>query len=513
MRILLANPPCRTSLGGGKERFFIRAGSRWPWSLVKRVDELPRYAPFPFYLAYSAALLERDDFDVQALDGIPLNLTEPEFHRRVSAIQPDLILFETSTPTIHRDVETSARLREATGARIALAGPHVTEFPTETLSEHEHVDFVLVGEYEMTFLELARRLRDDNSLDDLDGIAYRAADGKPAGGRRGREINPVDELPHPARHLFPSNECNDLSLYHDGFCQHRPAVQLHASRGCPFRCDFCLWIQVMYGGGRYRVFSPKRVVDEMVEAVERYGAREIYFDDDTFTVNSKHVFALCDEIRSRGLKVPWSVMGDAMASTEKMLETMAAAGCIGMKFGLESADPRILKEIQKPVKLPKLERVVKTATSLGIKTHMTVSFGLSGDTRESIERTFEYACRLDVDSVQFSITTPFPGTRFYEKVKKEGRLLTENWAEFDGASTSVVRYTEVDPRFMEEFELTAGGRWLRRKLRQPRWVLRQMRTMGRVFRGQGWKGFKGRLKRGFGLLWPESLHAMALGKD
>jgi anaerobic magnesium-protoporphyrin IX monomethyl ester cyclase len=262
----------------------------------------------------------------------------------------------------------------------------------------------------------------------------------------------------------------------------------------------------MYNNGKHRNFSPGRIVDEMTEARDRFGAREIYFDDDDFTVRKDHVVNLCNEIRRRGLRIPWSVMGDAMATDEETLEAMAGAGCIGMKFGLESADPAVLKRIGKPIKLDRVRQVASAAQRLGIKTHMTVMFGLSGETHQGIERTFDFACSLDVDSVQFSVATPYPGTRYYTELKEAGRLKFERWEDFDGANNAVFDGEGLDPDFVERFEASAHGRWLRHKFRNPRWVARQVRYLGRLCQGQGVSGLYKRVSRGYKLLVQPDVH-------
>ena len=510
LNVLIANPALRFELDDGGERYFFGAGCRFPWSLRKEKQSYPRFAMFPFFLGYTAALLERDEFEVKAVDGVPLNLAGKDFVQKCVEAKPDVILFEPATPAINRISAIAKDLKERTGAKIVFAGSHVTTFPREALTEHRHVDFVTIGEYEMAFLELARRLRDGKSWEDVRGIAYLDKNGDFRGGQRAPEIDPVDQLPRPARHLFPAYFDRDLARYHDGFCQNRPAIQLHSSRGCPFRCNFCLWIQVMYNSGKHRTFSPARVVDEMIEARDRFGAREIYFDDDDFTVRKEHVVNLCNEIRRRGLRIPWSVMGDAMATDEGTLEAMAGAGCIGMKFGLESADPEVLKRIGKPIRLDRVRTVASAAQKLGIKTHMTVMFGLSGETHQGMERTFDFACTLDVDSVQFSVATPYPGTRYYYELKDAGRLKFERWEDFDGANNAVFDGEGLDPDFVERFEASAHGRWLRHKFKNPRWVTRQMRYLGRLCRGQGVGGLYKRAARGYKLLvQPDVHHASA----
>ena len=256
----------------------------------------------------------------------------------------------------------------------------------------------------------------------------------------------------------------------------------------------------MYNNGKHRCFSPARIVDEMIEARDRHGAREIYFDDDDFTVRKEHVFGLCEEIERRHVGIPWSVMGDLMATDEETLARMAKAGCIGLKFGLESADPVVLQRTGKPLKVDRVLRLVGVARSLGLKTHMTVTLGLPGETAESLVRTFDFACRADIDSVQFSVATPYPGTRLYAELQHAGRLSAERWEDFDGENNAVFEYEGINREFLERFQASVHGRWLRRKLSQPRWVCRQAGQLLRLAKGQGFSGFYRRLLRGCRLL-------------
>jgi anaerobic magnesium-protoporphyrin IX monomethyl ester cyclase len=499
MRILLGNLACRTSLGEGQERFLFGTGCRFSWSLIKKPGDKPRYAMLPLFMAYAAALLEQDGFDVQVIDGVALNLATEEFFERARALRPDLIFFEPCTATFPISVAMATRLQNVSGARVIMAGPHVSALPLEVMKSHPVVDYVLVGEYEFTLLHVARALR-DGSEPAARGVAFRQADGTVGGGLPSECIEPLDRLPFPARHLFPSNLEHDLSVYHDGFCQYRPAIQMHSSRGCPFRCDFCLWAHTLYAGnGRYRTFSAARVVDEMVHARDRHGAKEVYFDDDAFNLSKKHALAVCAEITRRGLKLPWSIMSDFRLLDAELLTAMAKAGCIGLKFGIESLAPEVQAHMQKPVKFEKIREVTAVAAKLGIKTHGTVCVGLPGETRESLERTFEYSCQIDADSIQYYISTPLPGTPFYNRLKEEQRVKARNWAEFDGTKC-VIEGAFGDPQVLEQFVARAGGRWLKRKLREPRWAGRQSKYLFRVARGQGLRGLTRRVGRAVELL-------------
>jgi len=501
LKTCLLNPLFTEPIDRKRERYFVRSGSRWPASYTKPTGQVGRYIPFPFYLAYAAAILERASFPVTVADAVAENLPVEAVLSSVREESPDLIVYETTTPTLSRDLGLAREIKAAAPrAEIALCGPHATTFPREVLEEEPCIDYVLLYEYETTLHELVTKKSNGEDLTSLAGIAYRQ-DGEIVLQSQYRPIDPLDQLPFPARHLFPAPRRPDLNVYWDGFCQHRPAVQMHASRGCPFGCDFCLWVQVMYQDGKYRTFSPGRVVDEMQEAVERFGAREIYFDDDDFTINKKHVLGICHEIRNRGFRVPWSCMADAVVPDQEMIDAMADAGCVGMKFGVESAAPQILQRLGKPVDLDRVRQVARWCSARNVKTHATITFGLWEENRETMEMNLSFVKDLDVDSVQFSITSPFPGTRYFQEMEETGRLKSRNWEDYDGSRSAVVAFPHLSLEEIQTFCERAPARWLLAKLRDPRWIVRQARYLFRLAGGQGLAGLKGRIKRVREIVW------------
>lgn len=497
MKILLANPPCRIDLGNGKERFFVRAGSRWPFSVIKKKDKKKDYFPFPFYLAYTAALLERGGHGVFVIDAIPLNMTKEEFIRKTIEISPDIILFETSTPTFNYDIELINELKNLKKSIIVLTGPHVTTFPKESLNKCKNIDYIFIKEYELNFNEFVNCISKGKKIDNVKGIAFRQ------NGKifvKDTDLTQLDKLPLPARHLFPMNEFSNVDLYRETISQLKPAIQMHASRGCPFRCNFCLWNQVMYNNGKYRTFPIEHIFKEIENAVKEYKIKEVYFDDDTFTGSKKFVLAFCDEMKKRKLNIKWSIMGDAMITDDEMINAMADAGCIGMKFGVESGNKGVLKRIGKPVNLNKIKRVAALCAKRGVRTHASFTLGLSGETRESMEQTVKFACELDVDSVQFSITTPFPGTRYYEELDKKGLLLTKDWDFYDGGSSSVIKNPDLSPEEIEEIFKKIIGKRLRYKLKNLKWVWRQIKNLNMLRVAYGNRIILDRIRKGFILI-------------
>ena len=496
MNVLIANPAFRRQMGNGLERYLLGAGIRFPWSMLKNEGKRPRFAIFPMFLGYTAALLEKAGFNIKALDGVPLDLHDDVFIQRSVEAAPDIIILEPNSAVITDTLSLCDILKEKTGARIVLVGTHATSQYRELMKTAPDVDYIIRGEFEYGVLDLLQALQSKSDVSKVQGLVWREADGQaPIRVDHARKVESLDDLPLPARHLFPAWFDNDMSAYKDGFYQGAPAFDMHATRGCPYSCNFCAWIHVLYQDGSQRLRDPSLVVDEMEYLAKEHKAREIYFDDDNFSANRKFVTALCNELIRRKSNIRWSALTDAIALTDGLLKHMAKAGCVGIKFGLDSADSQVLRSTNKPLKVSRVNGIVKEAVRLGIKTHMTVVLGLAGETRESLERTFQFACDLDIDSIQISIATPIPGTPLYEDLKRDSKLEFSQWDELDGYASTVIKYEHFSRQYIEDFVADAHTRWLRSRMRHPLWLIRQVRYVGRLGARAGFKGLCRRAER------------------
>lgn len=475
MKILLANPATKASYNDGYERFFIKAGSRWPWSVIKQKSKKNTNIFFPFYLAYSASVLRSDGHDVHMIDGVAMDMPNEDFLERAAYIKPDIVIIETQTHAFAFDISLCEKIKDIIkDVKIILTGPHVTIFAEEILKKNKIIDFVTLGEYEFTLGDLINRIASGAKNSEMDGLGYRINDRIWVSNKKGY-IEDINLLPYPAFDIFPSNEEPDLSIYSDGICVYRPAITLHTSRGCPFSCDFCLWTQVMYGNKKYRMFSPKRVVDEMEYVIKNYGAKEIYFDDDNFCVNKNHVLDICNEIKERKLDIKWSCMGDAICIDENMLKAMGESGCISMKFGVESGNKQILKNIGKPLDPEKAVGVAQWCRRYGIFSHATFSFGLDGETAQTMIDTLRLANRIKFDYAQVSITTPFPGTRYFDKLSSRGEIRELDWHRFDGTSFCVFNTQKLTSQQIVDFRKKAIISMVLHKIIDPIWVMRYIK--------------------------------------
>lgn len=527
MKVLIANPAVRRQTECGHERYLLGSGIRFPWSMLKHRGQRPRFSLFPMFLGYTAALLRDGGHDVRALDGVALDIETKVFLDHVSGWAPEVIVLEPNSAVIDDILEIARSIKSRLRCQVVLVGTHVTARCFDIMQHRDAVDFVITGEFEYGVFDLVNAMAggtetaltsdhqtpapryQDISLDDrLAGVAGLARHDK--NGRLvmpsavARQVGDLDALPYPARDLFPAWFDTDHSAYHDGFNQRQPAFDMHATRGCPYRCNFCVWVQVLYQNGPHRTREIGGVIEEMLYLVQHHGAREIYFDDDNFMANRKFVDALCTALIARGSDIPWSAMGDAIALNESMLEKMADAGCIGIKFGLDSADAGVLSDANKPLEVSRITGLVARARSLGIKTHMTVVMGLKGETRESLNRTFRFACKLDIDSIQLSVATPLPGTRLFEELAAENKLHLARWDELDGYSSVVIEYEDFPHEYLEDFVAPAHTRWIWSRLRSPRWIVRQLRYQARLGAGQGATGLRRRLIRLLRLLSGDS---------
>jgi len=239
-----------------------------------------------------------------------------------------------------------------------------------------------------------------------------------------------------------------------------PSARMVASRGCPVSCSFCLWPQVLFGKGSYRARAVDDVVDEMEYLIREKGFKSVYFDDDTFNIGKKRIIRLCNQISKRGLnKTPWAIMAKVDFMDEELLEIMRDAGLYAVKYGVESASQESLDGCGKCMDLVKAERMIKYTKQLGIKVHLTFTFGLPGETKDTLKDTIDYALKLDPHSVQFSIITPFPGTKLFQELDADNRILTKDWSLYDGHYSCVFEPDNLSANELEEAKSYAYRLW------------------------------------------------------
>lgn len=455
MKIILCNLSGVNDEPDGSLRHFAKAGSRWPMTsgYTKSVD----YYPFPFYLAYATALLKETfpDFDIKGVDGVANDYTDTELYAEISRKAPDILVAEVTLLRLKDDLLFLERIKKALGSCIVITGVYPSVFKGAALEENTFIDFAIYGEYELSLKELILSL-ETKDFKNIKGLIYREGKTIVVHPQKA-SIDNLDALPFPDRIDFPPSCYADFSFYW-------PTVSIIASRGCPVGCIYCVEQHIIYKSFNYRARDYKSVVDEMELCIKKYHARQIYFDDQSLLVNKEFVQNLCAEIIARKLNIAWTCMGDVMFSDCLTFTKMSNAGCIGVKFGVESANSAILKNIKKPIKLDKVRALVACCKKLGMITHATCCIGLPGETEETIKETLSFIESLGVDTAQVSKAIPYPGTPFFEWAKENKYIVTQDLDLYDGAAQSILSYPALPAKSIDYWHAIFSRKFAKKKI-------------------------------------------------
>ncbi|MFH1591794.1 MAG: radical SAM protein [Candidatus Woesearchaeota archaeon] len=397
---------------------------------------------YPMTPAMGVTLLKNEGFDVSFIDGIYESLSEEEFLSRLKQINPELLIFEAKTPTIKQNWRTVERIKnEIPGLKVAVVGDHISVLPKETL-ENSRIDYVLTGgDFDISMLNLAKHLYGKGDLPV--GTWYRENDEIKNTGDY-ELVGELDTLPFIDREIIP------WKRYHEAWMLHDKVMYMMGSRGCPYRCSFCSWPQMLFKK-KVRQISPRKILDEMKFLIDRYGVKEFFFDDDTFTYDKKWVFDLCNGMIEQKFNVIWGCNGRVDNCDEELLTAMKKSGCWFIKFGVESSSQYTLDRINKAYKVEDIIRTFKIAKKFRIKRHATVMLGYPWETRQDVLNTIEFVKKLDVDTCQFSNPVVYPGTKLFEEAKENNwlRFNEGEWEKFDMSEPTLVN-KEFSPKEIME---------------------------------------------------------------
>ena len=345
----------------------------------------------------------------------------------------DMVVMYTSTPTLMIDIETARRIKEAKPAIITvLTGPHVTILPEESLRAGKDViDIVCRGEFDYSTKELCEG-RDWGTVDGIsfmrDGKVFHTAD-RPM-------IENLDELPFVSQIYKRDLPIKEYIIPHFK----NPYVSIYSSRGCPSKCIYCLWPQT-FSGQRMRTRSPQNVFEEVKWITENIPEmRELSFDDDTFTANRQHAREIAQLIKPLGIS--WTINARANCDFDT-LKVMREAGLRHVVVGFESGNAQILKNIKKGVTKEQAVQFAKHCKELGLSIHGAFIMGLPGETQETIRETIKFAIDMDLNSIQASLASPYPGTEFYSMCKENGWISSDAFLDDTGHQKCVINYPNI----------------------------------------------------------------------
>lgn len=383
---------------------------------------------WPMFLAYAAGYVEADGNDVQLIDSPAMDLDLEGTLARIAEFNPDFLVLGVSTPSILNDLNVVQALKKRFGKPIAIMGTHATAEPLESLEMEDALDYCIIGEADRTVRNLVRHLRGDGvqSLLEIPGISWRE-NGQLKRNPEGPKIENLDEIPWVSKvyHKYLYS-CYQRYFYGANL---NPLVVILSGRGCPHRCTYCVVPQTITGHV-YRKRSPKDVVDELEFIKQNFNPLgEVFFEDDTFTADPRHVKAICEEILSRGLQITFSANARADVP-EDILVLMKKAGLRELCVGFESASPEVLKSVKKGLKEGNSEKFMVAARNAGVLIHGCFMVGNPKDTKSTLQMTLDMAKRLNPNTAQFYPIMAYPGTEAYQEALASGALSSKDYAQW-----------------------------------------------------------------------------------
>ena len=460
--IVLANPP--TPDGELWIRTQHRVGRRTRENMV-----WPQVS-----LAQMGALLH-PNYTIKIIDANAERMGWPDFARLLDKYQPKYYLTQVTAPTLENDMY-GCFLAKARGAQTIAFGTHVTPIPRETMRPYPALDYVLMGEPDLTLRDLLDHLEgkvdtrspevqklfdadptykpalnEDGSVNmhDIKGLVWRCSEEIVMNWTRPFIAN-LNDLPIPMHDLLPLQEYR-MPLIKG------PFTFIVTSRGCPAGCTYCIkHVSYQYGT---RLRSPELLVKEMWRLKE-LGIHNIHMYADLFTVNRDQVIELCQLMIEQNLNVKWTCNSRVDYVDEEMLQLMGKAGCWLISWGIESGNEQILRHARKGAYPDKAERALRWAKQAGIKNWGYFIIGLPGETEETIRQTINFSKKLPLDIALFHVAAPYPGTPFFFEVVENGWFRPgTRWEQVDMDKGTVLDYPELSAERLLYWQRRAFREW------------------------------------------------------
>lgn len=439
MKVFLLNPPYKTELGK-----FSRA-SRSP--AITKSGTIYN----PIWLAYACAFLEKNNIDVMLYDSCAEQKNLEETIEIIKNYKPQLIVLDTSTPSINEDVHCADEIKKVMpNVHICLVGTHPSVLTEDVLNMSLSIDSIARHEYDATIVDLAKSLETNRDLSLVDGISYRK-DGSIIHNPDRAYIENLDEFPFVSE-IY--KKYLDINKYFFSAAT-LPMVMIMTGRGCPSRCFFCVYPQTFHGH-KYRLRSAENVVAEFEWIVNNLPeVKSIGLEDDTFTADPERAKEICRMLIKKGIhrKVKWWANTRVHTDLE-LMKLMKKAGCRLIIPGFESGSQEILNNIKKGTKIEQAIEYMKNAKKAKLLVHGCFMVGNKGETKETMQKTLDFALNLNPDSAQFFPLIPYPGTQAFGWAKENGYIKTfdySKWLKEDGNHECVLNLPEISGEELVEF--------------------------------------------------------------
>jgi len=402
MDIVFVNPPLTL-----KERFgkFAVAGNIMP----------------PLGLCYLAAACRAHGLKTEIIDAPAERLDTTKVKERILQTRPRFVGLTATTLSILNASEVAEAIkREAGDILTVIGGPHLSSVPERTMERYPFLDFGVIGEGESTIIELIDSIQGSRNIEGVNGIIYHS----PGGLRRTEireKIKDLDVLPLPAWDMLPNYPHTYKPL--EIAMSDRLQGSIITSRGCPYECSYC---PKSVFGRVVRYHSIDRSMEMILNQYHQYHVRDLEIYDDTLILSQERIRQLCRRLIAEKLDLTWSCNSTIGSVNRATLELMKEAGCWKIGFGIESANPEILKLMNEQLNLHKAREVLRTSREAGLVNRGYFIIGFPTETKESIRNTVNFAKEADLDIVQFNSFTPLPGSAVCDDINRYGTF-DDDW--------------------------------------------------------------------------------------
>lgn len=385
-----------------------------PPFIEENIASMVKYAPMGL-IAIAGYIRENKNNHIQIYDAnAEKNYSIEKITEKILQYNPQILGLTAMTTNINNALKIARAVRKKQpNITIVIGGIHATISSKEVLS-NEAVDFIVVGEGEITFDQFLKNINQPEEFKNIDGLGYKENNQIIINQRR-ELIKNLNQLPFPAYDLLKIEE------YRSPYMSRTPFISMLRSRGCPFQCIFC-GVQNMFGR-TYRIQDPERTIKEIDYLVDKFNIKEIGFKDSEFILNQENVSRFCDLLIERNYDLIWSCNARVDCGSYQLYQKMKKAGCQIIAFGAESGDEDILKILKKGITVEQIREAVKQVKAAKIKASVNFMIGSPGETKGTIEKTIRLAKEIDPDYVHFSFTAPFPGTELREMAIKNNWLI------------------------------------------------------------------------------------------
>ena len=420
----------------------------------------------PLGIAYIAAYLKKNGFEVAIIDSLALRISQEEIVSKVNEFKPDFIGITVLTQQFGAAVDLAQALKASDPKTpIIFGGIHIFSQHEEIIKSETCVDFCVRGEGELTLLELIRTIQSGGRLSEVKGVTYRENGGTIVSPDR-EFIKNLDDLPFPAWELLP------MDLYRGPISldNRRHFVSVLATRGCPFKCHYCE-LASMWRTQRRR--SVENVLAELEVLKNKYHIKFIDFVDDLLVADKKWAIRLFQGMVKMKLNtIRWECSGRIGLMGEELLKEMKKAGCVCVNYGIEFGSQRMLDFVNKNITIQQIYDTVALTNKVGIPVKGLFMLGYPTETKADIEETINLSRNLKMDFLATAIVAPYPGTQLYQYCQEHDLFRVDDWKRYD---ISQIRFKAIKLKDMTLDELLEyNGRIDREFILRPRYMLKML---------------------------------------